>query len=297
MYLAKQKEVSPMVRKKFSIIKFVKKAYKAIKIFPKYLTKFSKKTFTTGQMIVLRTLKEVLNKSYDSLVDFLEDFTQIGEIIKLNRIPHPTTILKYSRRIGIRRINSLIDKTSTSSKKQIIAIDATGFEDHNASKHYCKTVNIRYTKRKYVKLSIAIDTQTQLICSQKSRIAPANDNKDFIPLLKRIKERTIKMVCADKGYDSKKNRFFVFKNLNAKPNIPKRKTTGQNYLTKMYDDKTYHQRSKSETVFSVIKKLFGSWVRATRIMMQRIEISYKCLAYNLRRQVISSEELTNRGCQ
>lgn len=285
-----------MVRKRFSIIKLIKNLSKSLERFPKYLTKFSKKTFSISQIITLRTLKEVLNKSYDSLVDFLEDFPIIGKLINMDRVPHPTTIMKYSKRIGIKRINNLIKKDSK-TKKQIIAIDATGFENNHASKHYCKTINLRYTKRKYVKLSIVMDTQTQLICYQKSRIAPANDNKDFIPLLKGIKQNDIKMVCADKGYDSKKNRFFVYKKLNAKPNIPKRKTTGRNYLTDMYDSKTYHQRSKSETVFSVIKKLFGSCMRAVKIKMQRIELAYKCLAYNLRRIVISSEMLIHGGCQ
>ena len=285
-----------MKRKRFSIIKFVEKTYESVSRFPKYLTKFSKRTFTIGQIIVLRTLKEVLNKSYEGLVDFVDDFRIIREIINLKRSPHPTTVLKYSQRIGLRKIENLIDKSSK-SKQHIIAIDATGFENHHASKHYCQTINIRFSKRKYVKLSIAMDTETQLICSQKSRIAPAHDTKDFIPLLKKIRKRKIKMVCADKGYDSKKNRFFVYKKLNAKPNIPKRKNSGKNYLTKMYDKKTYHQRSKSETVFSVIKKLFGSWVRSTKIMTQRIELAYKCLAYNIRRQVISFEMPFNGGCQ
>jgi len=285
-----------MTRKKFSIKKFVVRLYDSLNGISKYLTKFSKKTFEVRQIITLKALKEILNKSYDGLVDFLEDFPIIGSLINLKRIPDPTTILKYSRRIGIKRIENTIYKTSKSTK-QIIAIDATGFENHHASKHYCRTINIKFSRRKYVKLSIAMDTKTQLICSHKSRIAPANDHKDFIPLLKKIASNRIKEVCADKGYDSKKNRRFVYHKLKAKPNIPKRKTTGKSYLTKMYDETTYHQRSKSETVFSVIKKLFGSWMKSTKMITQRIELAYKCLAYNIRRQVISSEKLTNGGCQ
>lgn len=285
-----------MVRKKFSIIKFVKSVYELTEGIPRYLTRFSKKTFTAGQIVVLKSLKEALNKSYDGLVDFLEDFPVIGNIIQLKRVPHPTTILKYSRRIGIEKVNRIIDKSSRYDK-QIIAIDASGFENHHASKHYCKTVNIRYSQRRYIKLSIAVDPKTQLICSQKSRVAPANDNRDFIPLLERIKGRKITMVCADKGYDSKKNRLFVYRKLDAVPNIPKRNNSGSNYLTKMYNEKSYHQRSKVETVFFVIKRLFGSWMKAYKIGNQRLELSYKCLAYNIRRLVISCEDTVYGGCQ
>jgi len=75
-----------------------------------------------------------------------------------------------------------------------------------------------------------------------------------------------------------------------------RKTTGKNYLTKMYDEKIYHQRSKSETVFSVIKRMYGSWLRSRKLQSQKLEIAYKCLAYNLRRQVTNLEHLELGGC-
>lgn len=284
-----------MARKKFSIKKLIVNLMEKLKRYPKFLTKFSKKTFTIRQIIILRTLKEVLHKSYDELVDFLEDFTSIGKLINLKRIPDPSTIRKYGERIGLKRIENTLHKPQRSDKCHV-AIDATGFENHHASKHYCRTINIRFSRRKYIKLSIAIDTETQLICSHKSRIAPAHDNKDFISLLKKINFENISLVSADKGYDSKKNRFFVYHTINATPNIPKRKTTGKNYLTKMYDDKTYHQRSKTETVFSVIKRMYGSWLRSRKLQNQKLEIAYKCLAYNMRRQVTSLESGELIGC-
>lgn len=288
-----------MAKKRFSIIKFIKKLNNEIKVFPKYLTKFSQKTFTIGQIVIIRTLKEVLNTSYEGIIGFLEDFPIIGEIIKLKRNPHPTTVLKYSKRIGVRKIENLIHNISK-AKNTLIAIDATGFENHHASRHYCRTIMMRFSRRKYVKLSVAIDTQTQLICTQKSRIAPANDTKDFIPLLKKIRGNKIKIVCADKGYDSKKNRRFVINKLKAVPIIPKRHYTNfYGYLRgkKKIDGKYYHQRSKAETVFSVMKKLFGSALKATKLITQRLEISYKCLAYNIRRDVMYLKTSKFGGCQ
>lgn len=285
-----------MSRKRFSLIRFVKKLQGFLEGFPSYLTRFSKKTFTCGQIIILRTLKEIQNLSYDGLIDFVEDFSVLKETLNLKRIPDPTTVMKYSKRIGINPIDVVIESSSKYGGK-VIAIDATGFENHHASKHYCETIKLRFSRRKYVKLSIAIDTQTQLICSQKARIAPANDNKDFIHVMKKIRCDKIEMVCADKGYDSKKNRKFVYKNLHAIPNIPKRRTTGENYLTKMYNEKTYHQRSKVETVFSVMKKRMTSALKARSIKTQKLELAYKSLAYNIRRHVISLERSIHGGCQ
>lgn len=288
-----------MMKKRFSLINFVKKLHNLIKVFPKYLTKFSKKTFTIGQIVTLRALKEVLNLSYENLASFCEDFSQISDILKLKRIPHPTTVLKYSKRIGVKKIEKILHRSSR-KKRCCVAIDATGFENHHASKYYCKTINLRFSRRKYVKLSVAIDTQTQLICTQKSRVAPANDTKDFIPLLKKVKDTKIGFVCADKGYDSRKNRQFVINKLKSIPIIPKRGCINHyGYLkqkTKI-DGKHYHQRSKVESVFSVMKKIFGSAIKSTKIKTQRLEIAYKCLAYNIRRIVISSELSINGGCQ
>lgn len=285
-----------MSKKRFSIIKFVTKLLDFLGVFPKYLTKFSKKTFSQSQILTLRTLKEILNLSYEDLVGFVEDFPSLQLLLQLKRIPHPTTILKYSKRIGLKSIDTAI-QNSSSAQHQTVAIDATGFENHQASKHYCETINLRFSRRQYVKLSIAINTETQMICSQKARIAPANDNRDFIPVLKKIQCKKITMVCADKGYDSKKNRKFVYRKLHAWPNIPKRKTTGENYLTRMYSEKTYHQRSKVETVFSVMKKRMTSALKAKTFKTQKLELAYKSLAYNIRRLVISPEMPIKGGCQ
>ena len=93
-----------MARKKFSIKKLIANLMEKLKNYKKFRTKFSKKTFTIAQIIVLKTLKEVLHKSYDELVDFLEDFKSIGKLIKLKRIPDPSTIRKYGERIGLKRI-------------------------------------------------------------------------------------------------------------------------------------------------------------------------------------------------
>lgn len=275
-----------MDKKRFSIIKFVEVLQSALREFPRYFSKFSQKTYTNIQIISLRTLKEVLNISYETLISLIDDFPELKEVLRLKRIPYGSTICRRSNRIDSKRIESLLHKSSR-KKRCCIAVDATGFENHHASRHYCRTIKLRFSRRQYVKLSIAIDTQTQLICAQKSRNAPRNDNIDFVPLLSKIKDPEIQMVCADKGYDSRSNRKFVFKTLKAIPNIPKRSTTGHDRFTRMFDEKTYHQRSKVETVFSVMKKLFGSALRSVKLKTQKTEILYKCLAYNTRRFVIS----------
>ena len=49
---------------------------------------------------------------------------------------------------------------------------------------------------------------------------------------------------------------------------------------KGYDHKSYHQRNKTETIFSVIKRMFGDNVTSRKISTQNRELMYRVIAYN-----------------
>jgi len=90
--------------------------------------------------------------------------------------------------------------------------------------------------------------------------------------------------------------------LNAEPIIPVRGGNGsplksrnrgklrkKMYLSLEKDpavQKKYHQRSKVETVFSVIKRKFGDELYARNINMRKKEVKLKHLVYNLYRRII-----------
>jgi hypothetical protein len=47
-----------------------------------------------------------------------------------------------------------------------------------------------------------------------------------------------------------------------------------------YDAAIYHQRNKTETIFSVIKKMFGENVTSRKISTQNRELFHRVIAYN-----------------
>ena len=192
-------------------------------------------------------------------------------------------------------INSFEDVT--------VAVDATGFTSSYSSKYYVKRINMESKSKHFLKSTIAIDVKNQLILAMKLRKSPSNDNKDFKPILKKVgKIAEIKMVLADKGYDSEDNLCFVKHKLNAKPIIsirggnssPLKSRNGGKLRKKMYlslekdpvVQKEYHQRSKVETVFSVIKRKFGDELYARSLTMRKKEAKLKHLVYNLYRKII-----------
>ena len=175
------------------------------------------------------------------------------------------------------------------------SVDATGMETRHISKYYkkrrkeCK----RHTAINYPKLNIACDNDTHLIIAADVTLGPSQDSPQFGDLIldshKLIK---IKQVLADKGNDSEFNHTLCRDFLSIKESIipTKRKNAWNrkwpktNYRRKMkknFPSKKYGQRWQVESVFSRLKRKFGSYLNAKKWEYQINEIVLKVLMYNL----------------
>jgi len=80
--------------------------------------------------------------------------------------------------------------------------------------------------------------------------------------------------------------------MKAYPHIPYRKRSGRTYeklgVPIKFNKKIYHQRSKVETVFSVIKRKYGSYILSKSFETQKKELLIRLVAYNIDRKVILS---------
>ena len=54
-------------------------------------------------------------------------------------------------------------------------------------------------------------------------------------------------------------------------------------MKRSYSKKKYHQRSKDETIFSVIKRTMGDEVRSVKTRAQNNEMRLKIISYNAAR--------------
>ena len=272
--------------KKISEFKsFLVSARKLINKLPKFNSKFSNKIYDNHQKMVILLLKQKMKMTYRSVVRFLQFSNVARALLKLTRVPDHSTLVKFHKRLNIKDIDSLLCKKPVKTS----AIDSSGFETSYMSYHYANVWN-RQDKRKYrryLKVSIAICTDSQYVLSQKIRLGPRNDNFDFKSVLKDV---NCKYVVADKGYDSKSNRYFVLRNMKAYPHIPYRKRSGRTYeklgVPIKFNKKIYHQRSKVETVFSVIKRKYGSYILSKSFETQKKELLIRLVAYNIDRKVI-----------
>jgi len=273
-----------MSKKEPKYLRFIDKALELCKEIPKYFSKFSNKIFCNHQKIVLLVLKQKLRTTYRDLVEILK-ISSIPLYIGLKRIPHRTTLIKFAKKIKPKLLNFLLPDKSA----DVVGIDGTGFSVENRSRHYEKRAALR-SYRRYVKLSIAADMDEQLIIRQSIHKSPRHDNKDFMILMRNVKAKT---VCADKGYDSNENHRFVMQDLKAKSLIAIKKYSNKRHRNwkkdwrrealKQFDEKKYHQRSKVETIFSSVKRKYGSNLRAKDFYSQKKEVLCKLIAYNIDR--------------
>lgn len=280
-------------------IKFIEIALELVGVISPYASKYSKRIFTQQQLFVLLVLKQKLRLSYDNLIDDLKTRKSILLMLGLSRLPSPSCLKMFAKRIKAKFIELLIGNciNLTKKKKLKLGIDATGFGLEEGSFYYTKGASLSSRKRKnYIKLSISADLDKQVVVSTSVRKKRANDTIDFLPLAeKSSKIKKIKSIAADKGYDSEKNHSFVIKTLKAKSLIAQRdygdkriqrNRRFRNRAKKEFDEKEYHQRSKVETIFYVIKHLFDAVIHAKKWLMQKKELLFKVLAYNIYRLAI-----------
>jgi len=273
-------------------LKFINQALEVAEAIPKYFSKFSKKVFNNHQKLTLLVLKQKLRTTYRDLVELLK-ITNIPDLIELKRIPHFTTLIRFARKLSPLIMRKLISYSckKTNPKNLKLGIDATGLELNRTSEHYTM-IRGATTKRKYILQVTACGlTDSMLVSSARVGKYICVRNNNFLPVLKESAELSeVDYVCADKGYDARKNHEYVVKKLKAESYIKIReKCLGRrggmlrkNVLSK-FDNKKYHQRSKMETIFSMIKRRYCSSIKAKLKEMQVREGYHKILTHNLDR--------------
>ena len=256
--------------------------------------------------MVLLALRQHFRKSYRGFCEEIEVCTLILEELGLKRVPHWTTLHKFSMRANTRRLERLLLAFLEEARLRVLhlAVDSTGFSPTSASTYYVRTLKRRDGKSgrprnrremsHYLKQTVAAETRKQLIVAVKFRRGPAGDSPDFVNVLKKVEpaELPVRIVVADKGYDAESNHEYAQEVLGARTAIPVRaasrpkiKMRGRRRKkqAKEFDRPGYNQRPKVETVFSVEKRTMGSHVLARVTAQQHKELIFRAFSYNSRR--------------
>jgi len=283
--------------KKFS--KIVQKICALAQI-PKYNYHIQKKTYDNYQHLFLLVAKENTTFGYRKFIESLYD-SKIPEYISLKKIPHFTTLQKYSSRLEAKILKKLIFMTRNLFKKQgtFFGVDSTGMELDHASSHYCKRIDRIKPVKGFVNLNALSDLHNKIILITKIRKKRRHDAIDFGPMYNKIKHLDFEYFVADKGYDSEKNHKAVFQSgkqslISLKcQNLPIHRTSGtyRKKTKREFEHGLYTQREITESIFSSLKRKYGSKLKARKFKTQKIELLCMILSYNIERALMSFIEM------
>ena len=279
-------------------------AYKIAKSsLPQYAHRFSPKKFTQPQLFVCLVLKIFFKTDYRGITAILNDSPDICKAFGLAMVPHFTTLQKASKKLlRFSVANRLLEATVKSATKRLVtidlaAIDSTGLESGHVSRYFVKRRSRepdRYqttTYRRWPKLAIICDCNKHLILSAITIRGPSPDINQFCKTLRLcMKNFRIKHLLADAGYDSEGNHQYAREVHHIKTTIPPKhgrpttnlpKTKYRREMRTDFDKETYGQRWQVETVFSMIKRNFGSALRARHYWSQCREMMLLVLTHNI----------------
>lgn len=241
------------------------------------------KRFTNYQRLGLIVL---FLRSRKSLRDFTKEICELKWVnwLGLKTLPGKSTLHDWLKLFDLKIIRSLLQLSVAEEKPSLMAIDATGIDAWQRSRHY--QWRIREDIMPSVKLDILVDTKTKLIHDFVLRVKPRHDTLGAKSIFKRMKVKGVK-ILADRGYDSEKLHVIVREKGNKLyapvRKMSKGKPNGRFRRECIKKDPEYGMRNIVENTFKVLKQVRVNALRSKKHYMKKREMGWHILIYNLSR--------------
>ena len=242
-------------------------------------------------------IKVGFNQTYDGIEAYLKESETFKQ--HFDDLPGHSVIHRGMKRLSIKYIRKVMNLVTRFLRRKgmNIAVDSSGFRTGNSSIWYDIRIKRRNKRKDCIKLHISIDVDTGIIHWFTMTPSKRHDSPEFKKLIKHLPE--LGNVLGDKGYSSRNNCQIVA-DKNWKPylhfkdnatNKAKIKPAGIISIREYKNNteewlSTYHLRSIVESVFSSIKKRWGSFLRSKKKWMQKKELSLKVLSYNVKQVLL-----------
>ena len=246
--------------------------------------------FSDKVIEILATVKVHFKLTYRALQGFADSFLQ--HLFLNHRAPNYTLVCKR-----LSAISKHLPKLP-SNQNATIVLDASGMKVYGEGEWKVK-VHGRGRPRKWVKVHLAIDADTQEVVAEAVTEATIGDSKMAMNLLDQLEERP-QHVLADGGYDKREVRdLLTTRNIRQSIPPPKNaKWTSSNSprdyaileILGLGGDRTarrvwgkltgYNRRVLVETAFSRLKRLFGERFFSKTFERQSVENRIRCNILN-----------------
>ncbi len=259
----------------------------------KYRSKYSKKTYTQPQYVMLNILRLWWDCKYREVYKRVRNRSGIQNILGLESTPYYTNIngaFKKHNTLLYRQLNQRILKLLPQGTTA--AVDATGFQRGRVVSHY-------YTKRtgmhlQALKTTLLVDCDHGWILDGHMTTTRKHDTTIGPELLRRIPD-TIEILLGDKGYADSDFREEC-RNRGIEEQIKyKEHNEADEQANAFLDERSYPRRSFVESVMYVMKEKFGEALGSHTWHDQFKESVGRMIAYNLDRALRSGEDLLFLG--
>ncbi len=244
---------------------------------PAYLHNKGPKKFRFWQLCLGLLVKEVFRLSYRRAAAFLREFYGIEM--------HWTTLQKCRKRAPLSVWQRLLRMTADNFV-HVAAIDGTGLQRSNPSSYYLKRID--HNKVTYpIMIMSMVDIIRRKFLSVKHHKGRCGEIADAPYLVKQFPNE-IDLILMDKAYDSEKlHRWLRQQGIYSIAPVKKNWAKGQlrKQLMECFDHGLYWQRNIIESLFSALKRLFGTLLHARSARTQRAELYMRLIAYNLRARI------------
>jgi len=240
-------------------------------------------------MVFLVAYKEKLNVSYRRFVQICDE-NNIQRMLCIKRVPHFSTLQKFVQRTPKTLFETLVRacRILLNLKNVEASIDGTGFSNTNPSHYYQKRIDGVEVKN-FTKTMFLTDNNTKIIMNVKTTSDHTHETNYFKPMVAEV-SGSLKMILADKGYDSASNRKYC-RDKGIEVHIPprKRKETRkqEKHVSKYHTEidlfkvGKYSDRATIEAINSAIKRTLGSYTNNKKKGNQQKQITIKAFTYNI----------------
>jgi hypothetical protein len=274
---------------------------------PDYRHPKSPHKFTQPQLFACLVVQEFRCLDYRGIWVLLQEWSELRHVLGLQKVPHFTTLWAASKRLLAKpQAEALLEGVLQRCRKAkmlgqrtpVAAIDSTGLETRHASRYYVKRCQHQkgHYKSRYPKLSAVGDTANHLILGCALDRGPKPDLVEARATVQdALSHQPLGTLLGDLGYEAEYFHQFCRDQRHIRSIIPTRdrgrpRVDGGPHVVRGHYRKLmkqhfpkvlYGQRWQGETIFSMLKRHYGSALRARRYQSQNREIRLRVLTHDL----------------
>jgi Transposase DDE domain/Transposase domain (DUF772) len=263
---------------------------------PVYRSKFSKHQCQQPQLLAILCLMRYEAWTFRDAEVRLAEHVELRTALGLRSVPDYTTVYRFLRRRDetvLEQILSAVVHRSVPPPdcQATVAVDATGLAPGAISTFFVKRVRDRgegFTWRHWLKWTMVVDVDRQLIVAQIAHRGPTNDCALLRPLVDAAHQRVpIALVLADAEFDSERNHQHIRRSLQAQSVIPAKRGGAEwhskgvrAHMRQEFPTHLYRRRALMESLISAVNRQLSARAPGRSLQTQCLQALLLGIAYN-----------------